>query len=292
MAVGVAVEEVDGGELADRDGEAVDVAVAGELVQIALDVLASAAEAERLLEVEARDVRLGLGGADAGDLAVGEAGDAGDAAEALAAGELRVEEERPALPRPGAQVEGAGDAGPGVLAAGDAVRAGIRGREYVVLLGDDGALAVDGVGLDRRARLERGAGPRRLDRAPFGSGVRARRRRGRRRDRFGGGPRRPGRRAPPLPAGGQVRKPPLNLALLAFQLALLRVQVLRRRRHRRGRLRRRRARRFGGTGGGVRRRPGRGRDGRRGAAPRQRRQDRITATARGAGLQTLHGGLR
>ena len=114
MRVGVAVEEVADREAADDQRDAVDVALARQLIGGVGDVFLFAAETEGLLEIialraEFRERRAGLL-----RLAVGKAGKAQRAVEAEALRQLRVEIEFAALPQPHAEERrrGPGLAGP------------------------------------------------------------------------------------------------------------------------------------------------------------------------------------
>src|SRR5262249_38503899 len=90
VTVPIIVHQVAGGEFSQAEDNAVDSALAGDLVGTVLDLLQFVAQGECLPQVESGKVRSRIRHSDAGDLAIGKAGNAGRAAEAAAAGNLGV----------------------------------------------------------------------------------------------------------------------------------------------------------------------------------------------------------
>src|ERR1700761_1376391 len=80
----IVIEEVGECEAADGDAIAVHRTRTAELILVAVDGFAFAAEAEILGHIDTRDVRFWSGGSNAGKFAVGGGGDAIDATEAAA----------------------------------------------------------------------------------------------------------------------------------------------------------------------------------------------------------------
>ena len=98
MTVAVVVHQIAGGEFSQRERDAVDVALAGDLVGTILDFLLLAAETDRLPQIKTSNIRSRFRHSHAGDLAIREASDTGRVGEAAAAGDLRVEHQLSRVP--------------------------------------------------------------------------------------------------------------------------------------------------------------------------------------------------
>ena len=104
MRIGVVVEEVADCEATDDQGEAVDVALARELVRTVGDVFLLAAEAEGLLQVIALRTDLGEGRAGFLRFAVREAANPKRVPKAKTLCDFRVEIGFTALPQPAPEI--------------------------------------------------------------------------------------------------------------------------------------------------------------------------------------------
>ena len=129
LGVGIAVEEIADREAADDQRDAVDVALARQLVGGVSDVFLFAAESEGLLEIialrpEFRECRARLL-----RFAIGETRKAQRSVQAEALREFRVEIEFAALPQPNTEECRRGPGRAGLSAAGQAVCAGIGRSE-------------------------------------------------------------------------------------------------------------------------------------------------------------------
>src|SRR5215207_7507277 len=142
VRVGVVVEDVADGELADRERDPVDVARAGHLVRPVLDLLLLSAESDGLAEeVPLRSVE-GINRAGLLRLAVDVAAETQGVAEPEAFGPFRVVINLRALPEPSTEEarDGPGFAG---LVRNEAVRSDVRRAEAAHALLEEGGLAVD-----------------------------------------------------------------------------------------------------------------------------------------------------
>ena len=111
MRIGIGVEDIADGEAADGERDAVDVALAGELVGGVLDVFLLAAETEGLAEEVTLRAEFRIGRAGLLRFAIGESGEPERAVDAEPLSELGIEIELAAVPQPPSD-EGGG--GPGL----------------------------------------------------------------------------------------------------------------------------------------------------------------------------------